>query len=289
MTERAAPIRAERVHAALQIAADALDRELREVRVLDLGAAEGEFAVEFARQGAEVVAIEGRHRSAEKARSLADELGLERLTVVEADVRTLSVEEHGRFDLVLCLGLLYHLDAPAAVELVQTLAEVATRLVVIETHVALTPRSPVTIGGRTYSGRRKREFDPGASREEQERLSRSAIGNPESFWFTRPSLFNLLVDAGFTSVLEVRVPRVVKRADRITLVAFRGQPRTVLTAPGAGELGVVRWPEREDPRLAAAPAWRDALKLRLAPYVPAALRTRVRAAARRRGTRGARG
>jgi hypothetical protein len=202
--------------------------------------------------------------------------------VVEADVRTLSPEVHGRFDLVLCLGLLYHLDAPAAVALVHTIAAIATRLVVVETHVALEPRSRVTVDGRTYWGRRSREFDPGTPREAQERLARSAIGNPESFWFTRPSLFNLLSEAGFTSIAEVHVPRVPTRADRVRLVAFRGEARTLATAPGGAGLDVLSWPEQEDPRLASSTGWRDALKLRLGPYIPAPVKDRLRAARDRR-------
>ena len=58
-----------------------------------------------------MVAIEGREANAAKARVAAEVLGLERLEIRVEDVRELSAERHGTFDVVLCLGLLYHLDA----------------------------------------------------------------------------------------------------------------------------------------------------------------------------------
>jgi 2-polyprenyl-3-methyl-5-hydroxy-6-metoxy-1,4-benzoquinol methylase len=39
-------------------------------------------------------------------------LELENLEVRLEDVRALDPQRHGAFDVVLCLGLLYHLDAP---------------------------------------------------------------------------------------------------------------------------------------------------------------------------------
>jgi SAM-dependent methyltransferase len=271
-----------RLKAILQAAADGLDKELSEARVLDLGAAEGRYAVEFALHGAEVVAIEGRQGNVEKTQFLKDALGLERLGIVRGDVRSLSAEAHGRFDLVLCLGLLYHLEGIAAVRLVHAIAEMTRRLVVFETHVALAPRSSITVDDRIYWGRPIREFDPGAPLEMQERLSRSALGNAESFWLTRASLFNLLTDAGFTSVAELHVPRFRKSLDHVTLVAFMGMPCAVVSAPGAEGVGAARWPERERRRPAPNATWRGALKLRLAPYAPAVVKDRARRRRERR-------
>jgi hypothetical protein len=49
-----------RTQTVLQTVADALDKDLSESTVLDLGAAEGRHAVESASHGARVVALEGR-------------------------------------------------------------------------------------------------------------------------------------------------------------------------------------------------------------------------------------
>src|SRR2546423_9338621 len=79
---RPAPGADRRVAAILQVAADALGRPLEGARVLDLGAAEGLFAVEFARHDAEVVALEAREGNVEKAAFVADALGPSNVTVV---------------------------------------------------------------------------------------------------------------------------------------------------------------------------------------------------------------
>jgi hypothetical protein len=216
-----------------------------------------------------VVAVEGRAGNCEKLRFLKDALSLERLEVVEGDVRSVSAETHGEFDVTLCLGLLYHLEGDAAVGLIHAIAAMTSRLAVVDTLVSLAPRRELSARGRVYSGRPIREFDPGASHEEQMRLSRSSIGNPESFWLTRPSLFNLMTDAGFTSVLELRMPRFAQTSDRVQLVGFRGTPETVLSAPGGDQLNLERWPEREVQPLHPVATWRGELKRRVGPFVPA--------------------
>ena len=89
---------------------DLAKRPISELRILHLACLEGQYAVEFARQGAQVVAIEGREANIEKARFSKRALGLDNLELIHGDVRDLSRERHGSFDIVLCLGILYHLD-----------------------------------------------------------------------------------------------------------------------------------------------------------------------------------
>jgi SAM-dependent methyltransferase len=264
-------------------AADALGRPLEGARVLDIGAAEGLYAIELARHGAEVVALEGRRTNVEKANFLKETLGLENLQIVQDDVRNITREAYGEFDLVLCLGILYHLDGPAAVRLVHATAEVCRRVAVVDTHISFAAKQSLTVDGRTYAGRSVREFDAQASADEQERLSRSSIGNPESMWLTRPSLYNLLGDAGFTSVMEVRVPRDVFTSDRVTLIGFRGGPLPLLSAPKLDERPARRWPERETARAHSSQGWRAEATRRLAPLAPAGVKEWVR---RRRGASG---
>jgi SAM-dependent methyltransferase len=271
-----------RTQAVLQAVADGLGGELRGARVLDLGAAEGRHSIEFASHGAEVLAVEGRRGNCEKLRFLKDALSLDRLEVMQGDVRDLSPETHGQFDVVLCLGLLYHLEGEAAVRLIQAIGRMTRRLAVVDTLCSLVPRREVVVDGRTYSGRPIREFDPRVSQEEEERLSRSSIGNPESLWLTRASLFNALSDSGFSSVLELRVPRFGQTRDRVQLVAFRGTREMLLSAPGGDRLDIERWPEREALRPHPMATWRGELKRRLAPYVPAAVKEWARKRRERR-------
>ena len=71
----------------------------------------GHYAIEFAMQGATVVGIEGRESNVQKAIFAKDILNLENLTFYQDDVRNLSAEKYGQFDIVLCSGILYHLDS----------------------------------------------------------------------------------------------------------------------------------------------------------------------------------
>lgn len=219
----------QRVERVAQLVGDFARCPLHELRVLDLGAYEGGFAVELARRGAEVVAIEGREPHVEKARFAAEVLGLDRLDVRHGDVRALDHDELGSFDVVLCLGVLYHLEAPDVVRVTRKLARLCSGFAVIETQVGLRGRTKVVDAGREYRGFSYSEdiTQPGAS-----------LDNLQSFWPTRASLFNLLADAGFTSVAECSIPVITTLdayRDHVTLVAIAGEP---------GGTGDERWPER---------------------------------------------
>jgi SAM-dependent methyltransferase len=205
------------------------------LRVLDLACYEGAFAIELAMRGAEVLAIDAREEHAGKARFAKEALGLDRLEVEHGDVRDLDPARIGQFDVVLCLGILYHLDVPAAFELVERVAVLTRRLCVIETQISLTRRETVGHRGREYHGRWYAEGNtPGAS-----------VGNRRSFWMTRASLLNALAAAGFTSVSECLNPVIAELAayrDHVTLLAVRGEavePVSIGALPAPES-----WPER---------------------------------------------
>ena len=108
--------------------------------------------MELARQGATVVAIEGREASLEKMRLAKEALELENLEVRLEDVRALDQQRHGAFDVVLCLGLLYHLDAPDVFQLLERMRDLCRDLVIIETRVAPYPSERREHRGRQYLG-----------------------------------------------------------------------------------------------------------------------------------------
>lgn len=238
----------QRVERIVRLVGDLAPRPLEELRVLDLGAYEGGFAVELARLGATVVAVEGREPHVEKARFAAHVLGLERLEVLHEDVRALGGLELAPFDVVLCLGVLYHLPAADVIRLVHDLARHCSGFAIVETQVGLSGRTRVEAGGREYRGLTYPEdvSEPGAS-----------LDNPESFWPTRASLLNLLADAGFTSVTECLVPAIPALdayRDHVTLVAVPGDQGT--EAPE-------RWPERLPPVAHPSQGLRHRLRERL--------------------------
>jgi tRNA (mo5U34)-methyltransferase len=99
-------------------------------RVLDIGAWDGWFTFEMERRGASVVAVDAV-RSAKFLR--ARELLASRAEYVVADVCDLRPAELGRFDIVLFLGVLYHLKHPLLA--LERVCALATDLVCVESYV----------------------------------------------------------------------------------------------------------------------------------------------------------
>jgi SAM-dependent methyltransferase len=223
----------------IQLAADVLARPFDDLRVLDLACHEGLYGLEFAMHGASVLAIEGREENARKARFAAHELGLgNRYDIVVEDVRELSVERHGTFDIVLCLGILYHLEADDVFRLAEALYATSERLAIIRTAVGLSGRRVEHFGGRAYHG----------FTYEEPHTAWSSIGNRTSFWPTRRSLLNLLCDVGFTSVLNVAAPPVIdldKLEDAAVIACLKGSVcETLAASPAtASRFHQQRWAE----------------------------------------------
>jgi len=236
----------------VQVVSDLGGRPFPHLRVLDLACLEGLYSVEMALQGAAVVGIEGREASLAKARLAKEALGLARLDLQQGDVRRVTLETHGLFDVVLCLGILYHIEDPALFEWVMNLGRMTGRLLVIDTHIALEPRDTVSFAGRAYHGRRVVEHPAGSSPEEVRARLWASLDNPDSFYLTEASLLRLLIHAGFTSVYHCLAPTEPDKVnDRVTLAALKGPPPLVLTSPHPGHLPRDSFPE------SAARATRD--------------------------------
>jgi tRNA (mo5U34)-methyltransferase len=110
-------------------------------RVLDAGCWNGGFSVEAARRGArEVVGLDHdrpaiRHlKCSETFRLVADATGLPLKPIdVDLDAPRLSLDHLGKFDIVLFLGVFYHLRDPIAAT--RELAAIANEVLAIETHI----------------------------------------------------------------------------------------------------------------------------------------------------------
>jgi SAM-dependent methyltransferase len=214
-----------RVRRVVQIVTDLAAPRVKGLRILDLACGEGGVALELGKQGAEVVALEASPALAEKAEFARDALRLSRVTVVRGDVRRLTPEEHGYFDVVLALGVLDRLDAPAIFDAVRRLASVCKGFALVEAR--LTGRPRVT---ETYDGMRLR----GAARREP----RSAA-NASCFVLARASFLELLTRYGFSSIVETLDPHAVE--DAPWFAAFKGRRVALLTSPQANALPAARW------------------------------------------------
>jgi SAM-dependent methyltransferase len=83
------------------------------VRCLDLACNQGYFSMLLAQRGcAEVLGIEARQETVDEANLMRDCLGLARARYVQGDVMSMKGDEYEPFDVVLMLGLIYHLENP---------------------------------------------------------------------------------------------------------------------------------------------------------------------------------
>ena len=238
-----------RLRRILQIVGDLSLKPLGELRVLDLGCLDGIFSIEFAQHGARAVGIEVREANLAKARFCQRVLGLQNLEFHLGDARNISAEKYGRFDAIICSGLLYHLEATDGVKLLSTMHSMTDRMVVIDTHIALAAAEKVTVDGVDYWGSFFREHAEEATAAEKSRNLWASPDNTTSFWFTRPSLVNALQRTGFSSVYECFMPAHmnfgksgVEHHDRCTFVAIKGEQHQITTSPIANALRET-WPE----------------------------------------------
>jgi SAM-dependent methyltransferase len=225
-----------KVRRVMQIIRDLAKTPVERLRVLDLACGEGVYAIEAALRGAEVVAVDARSERMDDGAAAARRLALGNLRFEKADVRNVTAASHGRFDVVLFLGILYHLDDRDAFSVLRNIHEMCEQFVIIDTHVALRSQDRTENNGRSYDGARMREHAEDDTEAVRAGRLQASLDNPQSFWFTRDSLFRLLGDVGFTSVGEFNVPlEPLKPRNRVTLVATRGEPVRISSYPWVNE------------------------------------------------------
>jgi ubiquinone/menaquinone biosynthesis C-methylase UbiE len=256
-----------RLRCFVQAVADLAGKPLDQLRILDLACLEGHYAVEFALHGARAVGIEIREANLSKARFLKDQLGIDNVEFFQDDVRNLSEAKYGRFDVVLCAGLLYHLDSPAVFELIDQISGVCDRLAIFETFVSLKPTIHQVYEGKTYWGAHYVEHAETARPQDKYADLWASIDNARSFWLTKPSLCNALDHAGFTSVFVQLNPSLATQPlDRHTFIAIKGQTARILSSPPTDQEVGLNWTEKRKstasgpPNIERGMAWRLAKK-----------------------------
>ena len=194
-------------------------------RLADLGCLEGGYAVEFARLGFQVLGLEVREVNLAACRHVQSRTSLPNLEFVRDDAWNLA--NYGRFDVVFCCGLFYHLDRPK--QFLEMLAETTNRVLILQTHFAVgtpavTSALPLGLrrlvgkwwprtGAETYSlsglttheglrGRWYSEFRTDASFQDRDQRRWASWDNRRSFWVQREYLLKAIQDVGFNVVLE---------------------------------------------------------------------------------------
>ncbi len=226
-----------KVRRVVQLIKDLAGRPVSESRVLDLACGEGVYSIEIGLRGAEVLGTDARTERMQIGIDSARKNNLSNVTFRQEDVRSISKDSHGEFDVILFLGILYHLDVPASFQVLANLYDMCSRMLIIDTHISLVDVERVRFADREYGGKRAWEHRGDATPDQRQKALLQSIDNTQSFWFTRQSLIQLLVDLGFTSVLECLAPlEPNKAANRVTLVALKGEPVKISTYPWLNEL-----------------------------------------------------
>ena len=89
------------------------DEDYSSLTAIDLACNQGYFGLELVRRGFQrVVGFEARGNMVDDANLVAEVIGDGRYQAFQGDVHAVDAEQLGRFDVVLCLGLIYHLENP---------------------------------------------------------------------------------------------------------------------------------------------------------------------------------
>jgi len=128
------PIHQTRLDMVWRAVAGHFGTRLSSIRCIDAGCHEGYYAIEMARRGAgEVVGVDVREASLEKARFVARALGLSNISWRQGNCEELDAAEMGNFQLTLFLGILYHLENP--MRCLRNVARLTSEMCVVETQV----------------------------------------------------------------------------------------------------------------------------------------------------------
>lgn len=187
-----------------------------DLRCIDIASHEAWFGLQLAARGAnEVLAVEVDPARAQRARSMVRRTAFEQVTVRECDLFELSPDADGQFDVVLFLGILYHLSDPVgALQLARSLTR---GVCVVETQVAR-PVPPLdclwgTVAPREGSAIAVVPADEG-----------HAVGVPVALVPTLAALVDLLHAVGFNELVQaVATPDLHEQyrdEDRVVVFAW---------------------------------------------------------------------
>jgi SAM-dependent methyltransferase len=172
--------------------------------VLDLACSEGFFALELAKRGArDVLGIDARERTIQKAEYVRDRYGITNCRFEVGDITEAELGV-GSFDIVLLLGVIYHVEDP--IRLMRRAAAAAKRLLILETQLTKY-NAPMPYGWGSVATLETEDSwamvreDPNANELSSTR-GFSLIPNASA-------VVSTLRDIGFSSILQMHPNRAV--------------------------------------------------------------------------------
>ncbi len=174
---------------------EAILRELLAIfppgRLLDLACGNGVFSIAAHDLGWQVTAVDARTVRMPMTPGI---------DWVQQDVRETEVVG---YDLVLLMGLLYHMELADQLDLLRRCSGTVT---ILDTHHSNAP-THLEAG---YSGHTFTELPPDHPTSLED-APRAAWGNRTSFWATQPDLVRMLHDCGFGTILALVPPTLQNR------------------------------------------------------------------------------
>ena len=190
--------------------------------LVDLGCGPCIFARIAAEAGYQVTAVDGRDER------VPDELV--GFSFVKSDARSFDISG---FDVVIALGLMYHLEIRDQLDLLRRVPNSSLAIVDTQVHIA----GDVPAEGRANLSELISEggFEGVLYRENRNPMA--SIGNSHSFIHTPESQVRLFAAAGFKS-LQIVVPRyVTKYGARLWYVGTKEKAQHATTGPSSNGLG----------------------------------------------------
>jgi tRNA (mo5U34)-methyltransferase len=110
------------------------DESIAQCSAIDIACHQGYFSTQLAQLGArEVLAVDARAEHVADANLIREALHLDTMRVQQSDVHALTSEALGRFDIVLMLGLIYHLENPVGA--LRVAHALTRRICLVETQI----------------------------------------------------------------------------------------------------------------------------------------------------------
>lgn len=110
-----------------------LPEDMKGKRVLDIGCSDGFFSFECERRGASVLSVDDATVNPSRGFFVARDILGSQVSFIDSNIYNLNITALGKFDIVLALGLLYHLPSPfMALKIIKSLVK---EKVIIQTHI----------------------------------------------------------------------------------------------------------------------------------------------------------